>query len=40
MEGNYEFISRFSSQALMLVEARKRSRQQAGGLDELLKQTD
>ncbi len=36
MEDNYEFISRFSSQALMLVEARKRSRQQAGLLDELL----
>ena len=40
MENNYEFISRFSSQTLMLGEARKRSRQQAGGLDELLKQTD
>ncbi len=40
MEGNYGFLSSFSSQALMLLEARKRSREQAGGLDELLKQTD
>lgn len=40
MEGNYEFISRFSSQTLMLVEARKRSRRQAWGLNELSKQTD
>lgn len=36
MEDNYEFISRFSSQVLMLEEARKRNRQQAGLLDELL----
>lgn len=36
MEDNYDFISRFSSQTLMLDGSRKRSRQQAGLLNELL----